>query len=593
MLSVFDYIMIVFYFGFIASLGVIFKRLCKGSTDYFAGGLKMNWWLLGASSFIANFSAWTFTGAAGIAYDYGVIFFSVYIVDIVGFTVSILWFAPRFRRLRLITAMDAVRLRFGRFNEQLYTWLQVLSSFIGGAVWLVGLSIILSTVFQAPQMPVIVICGLTILFMALLGGSWAVVASDFIQVLLLMVTSIVAAVLTVKYVGGIGSFISQIPDTHWQMFKPLGTIKYDWLYVGTALIWGVYQKNSIAFGAAKYIAAKDDKHARRSVWIPLIGYAILPIVWFIPAVGAHIIVPDLAETYASFNVPAEASYIAVCVAVLPQGLLGLLVAGLFAATMSSMDTSLNKSAGFLVKNFYQPILRKDASDKELLLAGQVATLISGIIVICAAIVMVTRGKVSLFDAYLYLNAYIQAPLTVALFMGMLVKRTPAWAGWATILFGCSISVFLFDVVPTEFGKGLLTPLLGDTVYNYLITNKFTFTSLITVPMTTLFFVGTRVFYKERKHNLAYIQDVEEFSRRMETPVDFESEVGGDNTAQQARLMGILAMVYGGFIGLAILVPNPMSGRLAIAFCSAVMLGVGTGLFRYSRRVDRNTPTTES
>jgi len=583
MLSVFDYIMIVFYFGFIASLGIIFKRLCRGSTDYFAGGLKMNWWLLGASSFIANFSSWTFTGAAGIAYTYGVVFFSVYLVDIVGFTVSMLWFAPRFRRLRLVTAMDAVRLRFGRFNEQLYTWLHVLTGFVGGAVWLVGLSIILSTVFQAPQVPVIVVCGLTILFMALLGGNWAVVASDFIQVLLLMVTTVVAAVLTVKHVGGIGSLISRLPDTHWEMFKPLGSIKYDWLYVVTALLFGVYQKNSIVFGAAKYIAAKDDTHAKKSVWIPLIGYILLPIVWFIPAVAARLIVPNLAETYAGFNVPAEASYIATCVAVLPQGLLGLLVAGLFAATMSSMDTSLNKSAGFLVKNFYQPIFRKHASDRELLHAGQVATLVCGVIVIFGAVLMATRSKVSLFEAFLYLNAYIQAPLIVALFMGMLVKRTPAWAGWATILFGCSFSVLLFDVVPTEAAKGMLIPLLGETVYSYLITNKFTLTNLLTVPLTTLFFVGTRLFFKERKYNRAYMADVAEFTRRTKTPVDFEAEVGGDNTAEQARIMGVLSMVYGGFIGMAVVVPNPASGRLAIAFCSAVMLLIGLGLLRYSRR----------
>lgn len=137
MLSVYDYIMILFYFAFTASLGIIFKKLCKGSTDYFAGGRRMNWWMLGASSLVANFSAWTFTGAAGIAYSFGVIFFSVYLVDILGFIVSVFWFAPRFRRLRLVTAMDAVRLRFGKVNEQLYTWLQLITNYIAGAIWLV------------------------------------------------------------------------------------------------------------------------------------------------------------------------------------------------------------------------------------------------------------------------------------------------------------------------------------------------------------------------------------------------------------------------------------------------------------------------
>ncbi|MEA2069046.1 MAG: hypothetical protein U9P12_07590, partial [Verrucomicrobiota bacterium] len=362
--------------------------------------------------------------------------------------------------------------------------------------------------------------------------------------------------------------------------------KYDWLYVVTSLIWGVYQKNSIAFGAAKYIAAKDDRHARKSAFLPLIGYILLPVFWFIPAIGAHMIVPDLLEKYSMFSVPEEASYIAVCVSVLPQGLLGLLVAGLFAATMSSMDTSLNKSAGFLVKNIYQPVFRKNATDRELLSAGRIGTLVSGFITMYIAILIATRGKVSLFDAYLYINAYILAPLTVALFLGMLIKKTPAWAGWATILFGCSISIFLFDVIPLDSVRQVLQPKIGETVYNYLITNKFTFTSLFTVPLTTLFFWGTTLFYKETDKNKSYVAGVKEFSERMERPVSFEEEVGGDNTPQQARVMGILAIVYGGFIAAAVLIPNPLDGRIAIAFCAVAMLGIGGILVGYSKRLLR-------
>lgn len=583
MLSIYDYNMIVFYFVFTASLGIIFKKLCKGSTDYFAGGRKINWWLLGASSFISNFSAWSFTGAAGLAYSFGILFFAVYLGDIIGFIVSAAWFAPRFRRLRLVTAMDGVRLRYGRFNEQLFTWLQVCTSFLGGAVWMVGLSIIVSTVFQIPQVPVIIVCGITIMFMTLMGGSWAVVASDFIQTILLMVFSVVVAVLTVRYVGGMGAFIEQVPETHWKLFHPAGSIKYDWLFVVTGFLWGIFNKNSIDFGAAKYISAKDDKHARKSALVPLIGYIILPIFWFIPAIAAHMIVPDLAEKYASFSVPGEASYIAVCIAVLPKGLLGLLVAGLFAATMSSMDTALNKNAGFLVKNFYQPVFRKNASDKELLTAGKICTLLSGLMIIGIATLLATRGKISLFDAYLYLAAYIQAPLTVAMFMGLIVRRTPSWAAWATTLFGCSISLFLFEIVPLAGAKELLIPLLGEGIYDYMITNTFTLTTLLTVPLTSLFFVGTRYFYRERESNTDYIDGLNEFSRRITTPVDFETEVGDDNTPQQAYLMGVLALVYGGFIALAILIPNPLSGRIAIAVCAAVMLTVGGVLYAYSKK----------
>ncbi|VGO22901.1 sodium:solute symporter family transporter [Pontiella sulfatireligans] len=588
MLSIYDYIVIVFYFLFTLSLGFVFKRLNKGGTDYFAGGCKMNWWLLGASSFVSNFSAWSFTGAAGMAYSFGVVVFSITILDIVGFLVSYFWFAGHFRRLRLVTAMDAVRLRLGKSNEQLFTWLQVITAFFGGAIWLVGLSILVSTSFGFPQIPVVIFCTVTITVMTLIGGKWAVSGSDFVQTVLLSGVSVAVVALTIHHVGGLSELLKGLPEGHGTFFHPIGSIKYDWLYIVTGLIWGVYLKNSILFGAAKYIAAKDDRHAKKSVLIPLIGYILLPVAWFLPAMAATILVPDLLETYASFSNPSEAAYIAVCMEVLPKGLLGLTVAGLFAATMSSMDTALNVNAGFLVKNFYQPIFRKNASEQEQLKAGHVATIFCGLVMLVLALVIVTRGEVSLFDAYLYINAYIQAPLTVALFLSIFVKRTPAWAGWATILIGILSTILVYDVAPTEQAQAWMTNVFGEGFASYTVTNKFTFTNMFTVPLCSIFFILTKLFYRETKHNVAYRKDIAEFTRRLETPVDFEKEIGNDNTAQQARIMGTLSLVYGGFVGLGIFIPNPVSGRLAIAFCSGVLLAVGWGLIRYAKRVEGQT-----
>jgi Na+/proline symporter len=583
MLTIYDYVAIAFYFLFTVSLGFVFKKFNRGGTDYFAGGCKMNWWLLGAGSFASNFSAWAFTGAAGIAYSFGVVVFSVALIDIAGFLVSYFWFAGRFRRLRLVTAMDAVRLRFGRSNEQLFTWLQIISAFFGGAVWLVGLSILVTAAFGFPQIPVIVFCTIAITLMTVFGGKWAVCGGDFVQTLLLTGASLVVAALTIHYVGGLSVLLEKIPAGHWQFFRPLGSIKYDWLYVTTALIWGVYQKNSILFGAAKYIAAKDDRHARKSVLVPLVGYMLLPVCWYLPAMAATVIVPDLMERYTAFSNPSEAAYVAVCIKVLPQGLLGLVIAGFFAATMNSMDSSMNVNAGFLVKNFYQPVFRKHASETEQLAAGRIATVFCGAIMMTLAILIVTHGKISLFDAYLYLNAYIQAPLTVALFLAIMVRKTPAWSGWATILVGILSTILIYNVAPTETGQVWLSRVFGKWFASYLVTNTFTFTNIITVPLCSIFFLCTRWFYWERPSNQAYHKDLKEFHRRLDTPVCFNDEIGGDNTAQQEWIMGTLALVYGGFIALGILIPNPIYGRIAIAVCSLFLVIPGIFLRAFAKR----------
>jgi Na+/proline symporter len=583
--SHYDFAIIGVYLVFLASMGWVFRRFNTGSKDYFAGGFRQTWWLLGASSFISNFSCWTFTGAAGIAYTYGILIFAVYATDVLGFIFAFIWFAPRFRQLRLVTAMDAVRLRFGRVNEQFFTWFGFIRALGFAAVWLVGLSIILSAAFQFPQMPVICVTGVVVILIALLGGNWAVAASDFIQLLVLMSISIVVGVLTLVKLGGIGPFLDQIPAGHWELFRPAGSIPYDWIYIATLFFSAIYDRNDIQ-RAAKYIAAKDSRHARWSTLVPMIGYLVLPVFWFIPPLAAATLAPDLMQQKLMSN-PSEASYIAVCLAVLPQGLIGLLIAAMFSATIASMDVALNKNAGFFVKNFYQPVLRKQATDRELVVAGEVSTIFFGLAVVGLAASVVAGSKVSLFDAFIYMNAYLGLPLGVPMIMALFIRKVPRWAGWGTTVFGVLVTVFLYDFLPTAPGRDLLHPLLGDTIYHYAITNRFVLTNMIGVPLMMVFFLGTRFLYRPQPGS-EYERDSAEFFRRMQTPVDFEKEVGGDNTAQQAGVLGRVALIYGAFIVLLVVVPNTFMDRLSIFACALIPLAVGFGLRGYARRVTART-----
>jgi Na+/proline symporter len=483
--------------------------------------------------------------------------------------------------MRLVTAIDAIFKRFGKVNGQIYNVLTIATSFFAGSIWLVGLSIILSTVFDLPQIPVIIATGATVVLMSVQGGNWAVVASDFVQTILLISVSIVAGVLTVVELGGIDEFISVIPETHFTFFHPIdGETKYDWLFIASGVVTVLFVKNNIN-AASKYIAAKDGNHARWAAIVPLVGYIALPVFWFIPPLAAHAIVPNLLQDYSSFGNPGEASYIAVCIEILPQGLLGLMVAGLFAASMSSMDTALNKNAGFIVKNFYQPVLRPKASDKELHTAGMVATLINGLLIIIISLILASGGKLSLFDAYLYLAAYIQMPMAIPLFLGMIMRKTPSWAPWATIIFGVSLGVLIMDVFPSQWGKELMSPLMGDSIYAYLSKNTFTMGNLIMIPGISLFFWATTCFYKENPEQDRATAD---FFTTMNTPVDFEKEVGGDNTDLQAKLIGWLSIAYGGTVFLLLAVPNPMAGRLGILMVAMIMFAIGGSLVLYSKRV---------
>ena len=208
MLSIYDYIVIAFYFLFMLAVGFLSRKFNATSKDYFVGGQRMCWWLVGSSLLVSGFSCWTFTGAAGVAAKYGIVILYLFIANAIGYLICYLFFAARFRQLRLITAMDGVRQRFGKLNEQVFNWLGLIAAPLNGGVGLFGLAIVLLAVLQPPDSSpeakaqllaaIIVVTGVVVTVMSMLGGSWAVVTSDFIQ-LLLIITIIVALAFAINF----------------------------------------------------------------------------------------------------------------------------------------------------------------------------------------------------------------------------------------------------------------------------------------------------------------------------------------------------------------------------------------------------------
>src|SRR5690606_22775330 len=129
--------------------------------------------------------AWTFTGASSKAYSEGWPIFVLFFANAIGFFFNALYFAPRARQMRVITAIEGVRLRFSKANEQVFTWLQIPLGTLYAGIWLNGLCVFLAAAFGFDLEATILITGLVVVFMTLVGGSWAAIAGDFIQVLIL------------------------------------------------------------------------------------------------------------------------------------------------------------------------------------------------------------------------------------------------------------------------------------------------------------------------------------------------------------------------------------------------------------------------
>ncbi|MEO7597753.1 MAG: transporter [Opitutus sp.] len=575
----FDYAVLVFYFGYMLAISWVFRRFVVNVSDYFRGGGKVLWWMVGGSAFMVQFSAWTFTGAASKAYSDGWPIAVIYLGNAFGFILNALYFAPRFRQLRVVTGLEAIRLRFGRASEQLFTWMQIPLGTIQAGIWLNSLAVFFSAVFGADLLVTIILTGIVVVAIALVGGSWAVLASDFIQVLILMPVCLVITILALLKVGGLSSFIEHLPAGHLDLSTVFSN-HYLGLWCLAMLLKQLTTTNNL-FDANRYLSVKDSHHARLAGFFGA-GLFVLSIAfWFIPPMAARILFPDLHALFPTLRRPEEASFIAIVQAVAPVGMMGLIVSGIFAATMSSMDSGLNKSAGFFVKNFYQPYLRPKASDRQLLNVSKVTTAILGLIIICVALKMSELKDLSLFLLTQRVSILIAVPIIIPLLLGLIIKRTPPWSAWSTVLIGFLCSMLIDDYltpdwVARHFGSGAL---LSASNREYWVQS---------IQMIGNFIVGgtwfafTALFYD--RSSVAHHESVNEFIRRFNTPVDFNREEGtaAANDHRQCSVVGWLCVAYGGFVALLALIPNPLSGRIAFLFCGGMVLTIGGLLLRQGR-----------
>src|SRR4051812_3243210 len=210
----YDYAVLVFYFGFMLTISWVFRRFVHNVSDYFRGGGKALWWMVGGSAFMMSFSAWTLTAAASQAYGRGWPIIAIYVANSLGFLVNALYMAPKFRQMRVVTGIEAVRLRFGKANEQVFTWLQLPLGTLQATLHLNAVAIFFSAVFGFDLALTIIVLGVVVLSIALLGGSWAVIAGDFIQMLILMPVCLTVTVLALAHLGGFSGLLAKVPAGH-------------------------------------------------------------------------------------------------------------------------------------------------------------------------------------------------------------------------------------------------------------------------------------------------------------------------------------------------------------------------------------------
>ncbi len=543
--NVTDYVVIGLYAMLMVLVGLYVMRFNRTAAEYFRGGSRIPWLVAGLSCFMSGFSAWTFTGAAGVAYRAGVAATGLYIGNALSFLLGYFVFAARWRRTRITTVMEYLSGRFNRTTHQTFSWTTIVFQVFTSASTLYGLSLFVSSACGFPVTWTIVGAGAIIIFYCVLGGLWAVVVTDFLQASVLMPFCLVLVIASLARVGGVTGLVHSLPP---EMKTLHVSGEFGWFYLLSWTIMVSFGYNTSAM-AQRYFSVDNERSARKVALLCCGLFFAGAFLWFIPPMAMRVIYPDLHAIWPALANPSEASYAVASLTLLPHGLIGVMLAAMFSATMANLSAQFNLKSAILTKDVYQALLRTSAQDRELLVVGWITTFLVGGATTVMAAIMAASGK-SIFQIMLTFNTLISLAYGPPALLGLVVRRSPPWSGLAS------------------FTVGLVLGMLGAFVYHWSLIQQVAY---IIPASFGIFFLSMLFDHGDTPARARLFNN-------LNTPIDVLHELkdSPDFTAPVFRFLSRTISCIG-LLSLLLIVTVPANQRITVLWFAILTLSVGGSL----------------
>ena len=409
-LELIDWLIIAGFLATVIGIGLLVSRLGRAgssSSEFFLGGRSMPWWLLGISMVACTFSCDTPNLVTGMVRGGGVVANWGWWAFLITGMVTVFIYAQLWRRSKVMTDLEFYEIRYSgksaafiRGFRSLYLGI-FFNCLIMGTVTLAAIKIG-QVIFNIDPLPAVILGSIGVVIYATAGGIKSCIWADFFQYSIAMFGAIYAAIVACQQpeVGGLSNLLAHpavvenlnwMPDfSTWLAWVPL-------LLIPVAVQWWAVWYPGAEPGGGGYIAqrmlaAKDEKNAIGATMLfNFMHYAVRPWPWIIVALASIVCYPTLDSIKAAF--PAiDPAYLKqdiaypVMIAKLGPGLLGLVVASLIAAYMSTIGTHLNWGSSYAVNDFYKRFINKDASEQNMVAVGR----------ICTVVLMVIAGIFALY-----------------------------------------------------------------------------------------------------------------------------------------------------------------------------------------------------
>src|SRR5690606_34589665 len=207
-----DYTAIIIYMVLMAGIGIFLGKYIKNTGDYFKGGNAIPWISGAISNFMTKFSTFIFVAYAGIAYSDGIIALTLIWSTVLPALLGVAFFAKRWRRAGVITPVEYLETRFNAPVRQILSWGGVLFKLLDNMVRLYALGLFLAAATPMSLETCILVCGVIVALYTVIGGLWAVVVTDVVQFIILIVATLILVPLAMQAGGGLANIMATIPD---------------------------------------------------------------------------------------------------------------------------------------------------------------------------------------------------------------------------------------------------------------------------------------------------------------------------------------------------------------------------------------------
>ncbi|NMM50137.1 sodium:solute symporter family protein [Marinigracilibium pacificum] len=460
-----DWLSVALFFIVSLAIGVWFARSAgKSAKDFFLSGRNMPWWLLGISMVATTFSADTPNLVTEIVRTDGVAGNWTWWAFLLTGMLTVFVYAALWRKSEVVTDLEFYELRY---SGKAAAFLRAFRAVYLGVFF--NVMIMATVCLAAAKMgnvllgltkgETLIIAGVVTVIYSSLGGLKGVLVTDFIQFIIAMAGSVWAAMIIIDLpeVGGLSNLISSpvledkldfIPDpNNLNVFIPvfLIPIAVQW--------WNVWYPGAEPGGGGyivqRMLSAKDENNAvGATLFFNITHYALRPWPWILIGLASLLVFPDLSAIQSAFpNVDSsiighDLAYPAM-LTYLPHGLLGVVVASLIAAFMSTISTHLNWGSSYVVYDFYQRFLKPEASEKELVMVGRISTVI--LMVLAMLFALVLESALEAFQILLTIGAGTGLIFILRWFWW----RINAWSEITGMAVSFIVAIY-FNVIHDEF-----------------------------------------------------------------------------------------------------------------------------------------------